>query len=210
MAYVRVSTSRQEISGLGIEAQCEAVERHAEQVAGHLIETFVEVESGSVAARPQLAAALALCRRKKATLLIARLDRLSRNLSFIAQLLDARVELRCADMPEANRVTLQLMAVFAEHEREMIRQRTKAALAAAKARGVILGANGRSLATAHKARASDFAEGLRPTVEQGWKQGHRTLRAMGVFLVGQSAATDRGGQWHPKTVQRLLDRLGIS
>jgi DNA invertase Pin-like site-specific DNA recombinase len=210
VSYVRVSTNRQEISGLGLEAQREAVERHVAVVGGNLLATFTEVESGSVAARPQLAAALALCRRKKATLLIARLDRLSRNLSFIAQLLDARVELRCADMPEANRVTLQLMAVFAEHEREMIRQRTKAALAAAKARGVVLGANGKNLAAAHKARAQDSAEGMRCHVQLGWDQGHRTLRAMGAFLTEQCVSTDRGGQWHPRTVKRVLDRLGIA
>lgn len=210
VAYVRVSTNRQEASGLGIEAQCEAVQRHAALVQGNLIETYIETESGSVAARPQLAAALALCRRRKATLLIARLDRLSRSLSFIAQLLDARVEIRCADMPEANRVTLQMMAVFSEYERTVIRDRTRVALAAAKARGVILGANGKTLAAAHKAKAAGFAETLRPYVERGRQEGHGTLRTLGAYLTAHSVPTAAGGAWHPKTVALLLDRLGYS
>jgi DNA invertase Pin-like site-specific DNA recombinase len=210
VAYTRVSTNRQEVSGLGIEAQCEAVERYAALVGGTIVAAFTETESGSFNARPQLAAALAQCRRKKATLLIARLDRLSRSLSFIAQLLDANVEIRCADMPEANRVTLQMMAVFSEYERTVIRDRTRAALAAAKARGVILGANGKNLAAAHKGQAAAFAETVRPQVQAGWDAGFRTLRAMGAFLTARRVPTADGGAWHPKTVQRVLDRLGIS
>lgn len=209
VAYIRVSTNRQEISGLGIEAQHEAVRRHIELVDGTLRQTFIEVESGSIAARPQLDAALALCRRHKATLLIARLDRLSRSLTFIAQLLDARVDIRCADMPEANRIMLQMLAVFAEHERDMIRQRTKAALAAAKARGVKLGVHGAVLAAENKAAAIAFAETIRHHVQQGWDEGHHTLRGMGAFLTAQGVVTAAGGAWHPRTVKLLLDRLGV-
>jgi DNA invertase Pin-like site-specific DNA recombinase len=209
-SYCRVSTQRQERSGLGIEAQREAVARYTDLVGGQLIGAFEETESGSVNARPQLAAALALCRRKKATLLIARLDRLSRSLSFIAQLLDANVEIRCADMPEANRVTLQMMAVFSEYERTVIRERTKAALAAAKARGVKLGVHGAVLAAENKAAANAFAESIRPQVQQGWNEGHHTLRAMGAFLTAQGVETVAGGAWHPKSVKLLLNRLGVT
>lgn len=207
VSYLRVSTGRQEASGLGIEAQREAVRLYLDRCGGDLVAEHVEVESGAKDARPALHTALALCRRKRATLLIARLDRLSRSLSFIAQLLDAGVDLRCADMPEANRVTIQLMAVFAEHERSLIRARTKAALAAAKARGVILGANGAKLAAANKAEAQAFAENLRQIVQEGRDQGHTSLRAMGAFLTAQCVPTVSGGAWHPRTVQLLLNRL---
>ena len=142
VAYTRCSTQRQGISGLGLEAQQEAIERYAASIDQPVIATFTEIESGAARARPQLAAALDLCRRRKAVLLIARLDRLSRSLAFVAQLLDANVEIRAADIPSANRMMLQMLAVFAEHERQLISQRTKAALAAAKVRGVKLGAHG--------------------------------------------------------------------
>ena len=146
VAYTRVSTGKQQASGLGLEAQQEAIEQYAKRTGLPIIGQFTEVESGAVRDRPQLAAALEMCRRKKAVLLIARLDRLSRSLAFIAQLLEAGVDVRAADVPEANRLTLQLLAVFAEYERGMIRDRTKAALAAAKARGVRLGVHGAVLA----------------------------------------------------------------
>lgn len=138
VAYTRVSTGKQQASGLGLEAQQEAIQQYASRVHEPILAIFTEVESGGCNDRPQLAAALELCRRKKAVLLIARLDRLSRSLAFIAQLLEAGVDVRAADVPEANRFTLQLLAVFGEHERQMIRDRTKAALAAAKARGTRL------------------------------------------------------------------------
>lgn len=162
ITYCRVSTGRQQQSGLGIEAQQEAIQRYAGQTDSTIIAEYVETESGAKSDRPQLAKALAHCRRAKATLLIARLDRLSRSLSFVAQLLDANVEIRCADMPEANRLLLQMLAVFGEHERQMIRERTKAALAAAKARGTILGAHGKVLAAKHRAQAQAHAEACAP------------------------------------------------
>jgi DNA invertase Pin-like site-specific DNA recombinase len=154
VAYTRVSTGKQQASGLGLEAQQEAIEQYARRTGEPILATFTEVESGAVRDRPELAAALDLCRRKKAVLLIARLDRLSRSLAFVAQLLDANVEIRAADMPEANRMMIQMLAVFAEHERRLIGERTRQALAAAKARGVQLGANGAVLAERHRAEAS--------------------------------------------------------
>lgn len=205
--YLRVSTGRQEVSGLGIEAQREAVERYAQQTGSQIIAEFVETESGAKSNRPQLAKALAACRRSKSTLLIARLDRLSRSLSFVAQLLDANVEIRCADMPEANRLLLQMLAVFAEHERQMIRDRTKSALAAAKARGVVLGKHGKTLAAANRSSAKAHAESLRPAIAAAKQAGHQSLPQIAAYLSQNGYKTAEGGEWYPMTVKRVLGRL---
>jgi DNA invertase Pin-like site-specific DNA recombinase len=209
ISYLRVSTGRQEISGLGLEAQREATERYARQTGGKIIDEFVETQSGAKNDRPRLAAALAQCRRQKATLLIARLDRLSRSLSFVAQLLDANVEIKCADMPEANRLLLQMLAVFSEHERQMIRERTRAALAAAKARGVKLGANGINLAAANRREADAFAHSMRPYLEAAQAAGCRTYRTICDYLTVNNIVTTGGGQWHPTTVSRLIKRTSV-
>jgi len=208
--YCRVSTGRQQQSGLGIEAQQEAVQRYAAQTNSTIIAEYIETESGAKSDRPQLAKALAHCRRAKSTLLIARLDRLSRSLSFVAQLLDANVEIRCADMPEANRLLLQMCAVFGEYERQMIRDRTKAALAAAKARGVALGSNGKALAARNRSEAQAHAEALRPAITQARAAGCQSLTEFAAFLTAQGHQTAAGGQWHPMTVKRVLDRLGTA
>ena len=136
IAYFRVSTDRQGKSGLGLEAQRESVNRYLESVGWNLIGEYVEVESGKRKNRPQLAAALQACKKEKATLLIAKLDRLARNVHFISGLMESRVDFVAADNPHANKLMIHLLAAFAEHEREQISQRTKEALAAAKARGV--------------------------------------------------------------------------
>jgi len=207
ISYLRVSTGRQELSGLGIEAQREAVERYAHQTQSRIISEYVETESGAKANRPQLAKALAQCRRTKAILLIARLDRLSRSLSFVAQLLDANVEIRCADMPEANRLLIQMLAVFGEHERQMIRDRTRSALAAAKARGVKLGMHGRILAAQNRQAAIQHAEALRPALIEAEQAGCRTLKQYASYLTENGHPTPDGGQWHPTSVMRLRQRL---
>lgn len=206
VAYTRVSTNRQFASGLGLEAQAEAITSYAKRVGEPILATFTEVESGAVRNRPQLAAALDLCRRKKAILLIARLDRLSRSLAFIAQLLEAGVDVRAADVPEANRLTLQLLAVFAEHERQIIRDRTKAALAAAKARGVLLGKNGSVLAAEHKRQAVAFAAALRPEIARARSAGALTCRELADALNCRGVRTREGGTWHPATVARVIRR----
>jgi DNA invertase Pin-like site-specific DNA recombinase len=137
VAYYRVSAERQRVSGLGLEAQREAVARHVG--TGQLVAEFTETESGKRHTnRPQLLAALAECRKRRAVLLNARLDRLARNVAFIANLMESGADFIACDMPQANRLTIHILAAVAEHEREMISQRTKAALAAAKARGVQL------------------------------------------------------------------------
>ena len=137
VSYLRVSTQKQGQSGLGLEAQRAAVGSFTQ--AAHLVGEFVEVESGKQNQRPQLAAAMALAKAKGATLLIAKLDRLSRNAGFIFQLRDAGVDFVCCDMPDANTLTVGIFAVLAQHERELISQRTKAALTAKKAQGAQLG-----------------------------------------------------------------------
>ena len=139
MAYYRVSTDKQGQSGLGLDAQRAAVELHARSVGAEVIAEFQDVESGRKDDCTGLAAALALCRSKRAILLIAKLDRLARSVAFISNLMESGVDFLAADMPTVNRLTIHVLAAVAEHEREMISQRTKAALAAAKVRGTRLG-----------------------------------------------------------------------
>jgi DNA invertase Pin-like site-specific DNA recombinase len=151
VAYYRAPTDKQGLKGLGMEAQREAVSRFMTG-KGKLAAEFVEVESGRKDNRPQLHAALSECRKRHAVLVIASLDRLARNVHFISGLMNSDVELVAVDMPSANRLTIHILAAVAEHEREMISQRTKAALAAAKARGTKLG-NPRAAEAAAIARA---------------------------------------------------------
>jgi DNA invertase Pin-like site-specific DNA recombinase len=139
VAYYRVSTDRQGRSGFGLDAQREAVAGQVHRAGGAIVADFTEIESGKRADRPELRAALAEAKRHRATLIIARLDRLSRNMAFIANLMDARVDFIACDNLHATRLTLHILAAVAEHEREMISARKEAALAIAKARGVRLG-----------------------------------------------------------------------
>ena len=142
VAYYRVSTDRQGRSGLGLEAQQKAVMDFLNGGAWELVGEFVEVESGKKSDRPELTRAIDACRKHKARLVIAKLDRLSRNLAFVATLMDSGVEFVAVDNPHANKLTIHILAAVAEHEREAISERTKAALAAAKARGKRLGTPG--------------------------------------------------------------------
>src|SRR5262245_12543942 len=142
VGYYRVSTDRQGRSGLGLDAQRDAVQRHLASHAGELVGEFCEVESGKRSDRPQLAAAIAAAKKAKAILIIAKLDRLARNVHFISGMMESGVDFVAADNPHANKLMMHLLAAFAEHEREQISQRTKDALAAAKARGIRLGRNG--------------------------------------------------------------------
>src|SRR5437764_2513710 len=144
IAYYRVSTDRQGRSGLGLDAQREAVLRHLADHAGELIGEFCEVESGRRSDRPQLAAAIAAAKKARATLIIAKLDRLARNVHFVSGLMESGVDFVAADMPHANKTMIQIHAVMSEWERDAISKRTKDALAAAKARGVNLGKAGKA------------------------------------------------------------------
>jgi DNA invertase Pin-like site-specific DNA recombinase len=159
VAYYRVSTDRQGRSGLGLEAQQKAVRDYLDGGAWEIVAEFVEVESGKRADRPELARALDACRKHKARLVIAKLDRLSRNLAFIATLMDSGVEFVAVDNPHANKLTIHILAAVAEHEREMISERTKAALAAAKARGKKLGTPGPGRRGRAHERGSQGADG---------------------------------------------------
>jgi DNA invertase Pin-like site-specific DNA recombinase len=200
-----VSTAKQGTSGLGLAAQGAAVRAF---IAGEPIAAFTEVESGKRDDRPQLAAALAHAKRHKATLVIAKLDRLARDVHFISGLLKSGVEIRACDIPTANRMVLHIMAAVAEGEREMISERTRAALAAAKARGVRLGTpDTQRLAQERRAAADAHAHGLRSVHIELWLQGISGVREMAAALNAQGLTTSRGGQWHPTSVQRLLKRI---
>src|ERR1700737_2899455 len=206
VAYYRVSTDRQGRSGLGLEAQQAAVRGYLGAVAP--IAEFTEIETGKRNDRPQLKQALALCRKRKARLVIAKLDRLSRNLAFIATLMDSGVEFVAVDNPHANRLTLHILAAVAEHERHMIADRTKAALQAAKARGVRLGRNGAErLAPAPRAEAVERARQLAPILAE-LKSVGMSARQMAAELTVRGIATPNGGTWHAQTILRMIDRAG--
>jgi DNA invertase Pin-like site-specific DNA recombinase len=211
IAYYRVSTDRQGRSGLGLEAQQQAV---CDFLAGRgkLIESFTEIESGRKKDRPQLAAALDTCRRYKAILVIAKLDRLARNVYFISGLMESRVEFVAVDMPQANRLTIHILAAVAEHEREMISQRTKAALRAAKIRGVKLGSSQPKKGAAIRSqmlryKADRFTANTRPIIDGLQAQGITGYRAISRALNARGIQTANGRQWHPTTVKNLLKRV---
>lgn len=207
ISYLRVSTQRQGQSGLGIEAQRAAVEQYITQSHGTLLREYVEIETGSGKARPILVQSISLCRRHKATLLIAKLDRLARNVAFVSSLMEGGVEFVAADAPYANRLMIHILAAFAEHERTLISERTKAALAAAKARGVRLGANGAVLAKQNKQQAAWFAETLRTEVASARAGGARTLSELSAALNAAGLTTREGRSWMPSTMSRLVSRL---
>lgn len=219
ISYLRVSTARQGASGLGLEAQRQAVATFVQSQPYSLVTEYVEVESGAKVARPQLEAALASCRLHRAILVIAKLDRLARNVSFIANLMEGGVEFVACDMPHANRLTLHLMAAIAEHEREMISQRTRAALQAAKKRGVRLGnPNGaaallsgcrtaaQASAMTRKLKAARCAAQVWPTLASLLAAG-LSYRAISRTLNVRGVPSSAGGLWHPEQVRRAHRRL---
>jgi DNA invertase Pin-like site-specific DNA recombinase len=208
IAYYRVSTDRQGRSGLGLEAQQEAVRQFLTGRPADLVAEYVEIESGSKDDRPKLQEALTACQREKATLLIAKLDRLARSVAFISALMEAKTNFLAVDMPHASRLVLHVMAAFAEHEREMIRERTKAALAAAKARGVRLGTNGAALAARHRTEAVAYAEKVRAAIDSATMVGAHTTREMAEYLNAAGIPSRQGGRWHPANVARVMRRLG--
>ncbi|MGG5811453.1 recombinase family protein [Falsiroseomonas sp. CW058] len=216
VAYFRVSTDKQGASGLGLEAQQEAVERHVRAAGGTILATFVEVESGKRNDRPEIAAAIAACRARRATLIIAKLDRLARNVAFVSNLMESGVEFVACDNPHANRLTIHILAAVAEHEREMISARTKAALQAARARGVKLGsprliagdAEAARAANAVRQRLSDeHAARVLPLIRAAQAAGCTSLPQIAAALMARGVKTPAGAEiWHPTQVQRILDR----
>ncbi len=209
VAYYRVSTDKQGDSGLGLEAQQVAVKRVARNAP--VLAEFTEVETAkksNASNRPQLLAAIAEAKKRSATLLIAKLDRLARNVYFISGLMESSVDFVAADMPQANRLTVHIMAAFAEHEARAISDRTKAALAALKARGVKLG-NPRwqeGLAKARQARIDQILKPPAPVVEMIHR--HRleggTLRVIADRLNAVGIRTPRGGRWHATSVRTAM------
>ena len=214
VAYYRVSTTKQGASGLGLEAQREAVAGHLNGGDWRLAAEFTEIESGKKNDRPELAEALATCRRIGATLIIAKLDRLARNVAFVSNLMEAGVEFVAVDFPTANRLTIHILAAVAEHEAAMTSTRTKAALAAAKARGTKLGtpnltddarAKGREAARkVLEGRAAARAADLAPVVAEIKASGRTSLRAIAAELDARGIPAPRGGNWTAPAVMRLL------
>ncbi|TDE08061.1 recombinase family protein [Dyadobacter psychrotolerans] len=223
VAYYRVSTKRQlkdwpghdpetmekEVTGLGLEAQQMAVERFAVAQGYDIAAEYTEVESGRKNKRPQLLTALTQCRKERATLIIAKLDRLGRNVAFISNLMESKVEFKAVDNPHASRVMLHMLAAFAEHEAEQIGTRTKEALAAAKRRGIVLGKNGRVLGKKNKIAADQFAEIMRPIIDGLKAEGFITIRSIRDELNSRNVPTYRnnGQKWHIPNVFALLKRI---
>jgi DNA invertase Pin-like site-specific DNA recombinase len=216
VGYVRVSTSQQGRSGLGIEAQREALERFATSEGFELARVFVEVETGKGAdaldRRPQLAAALHEARKQRCSIGVAKLDRLSRDVHFISGLMAHRIPFVVAELgSDVDPFILHLFAALAEKERAMIGARTKAALAAAKARGVTLGgprlAKARKLAVASiKALADQQAANVLPVIREIQRAGATSLHQIADALNARGISTPRGGKWYAKSVSNLLAR----
>lgn len=216
VSYIRVSTSQQGRSGLGIEAQRATLARFAENEGFDIIAEMVEVETGkgsdALDRRPQLAAALATARRHRCSVAVAKLDRLSRDVHFISGLMAHRVPFLVAELgPDVDPFILYLFAALAEKERALIATRTKAALAAAKARGVKLG--GPKLATARKqaiqalkAAADRHAANVIPVINEVRRAGATTLREIAEALNARGISTPRGGQWYAASVRNVLAR----
>lgn len=219
VSYLRVSTQKQGHSGLGLAAQRKAIDAFVADRRGRVLESFTEVESGKHSDRPQLARAVHLAKVTGATLVIAKLDRLSRNAAFLLTLRDAGVKFIAADMSDANELTVGIMALVAQQEREAISKRTREALQAARARGQRLGnPNGAAaLGRAQKgneaslrairANADSHAVNLKPVLDSLAAEGVTSLGRVAAALNERGMLTPRGGQWHKTSVRNLLARL---
>ena len=219
VGYLRVSTKGQGESGLGLEAQRTAVEAYARQNGATTVTWYTEVESGKLADRPELAKALAHAKRSKATLVVAKLDRLARNVAFLSALMDSKVPFVCCDNPHANRLTLHILAAVAEAEAVAISQRTKAALAAYKARGGKLGgqlpqcrnltpeatAKGRQHAAEARAVAAVEAYADLSPIMADLRSKGLSLQAIADELNTQGHTTRNGRSWNPVQVSRVLE-----
>lgn len=209
IAYYRVSTERQGASGLGLEAQQAAVKQYADGI----IHSFTEIESGKIDERPQLQAAIAMCKATGAALLIAKIDRLSRQAAFLLTLRDSGVQIVAADMPHAGTLEFGIRAVVAQHEREEISRRTKAALQAAKARGVRLGSTDQASLSqagceAVKASADALAQRVYPIIQDIMSAGIKSLRDIAQALTSRGIKTARGNtSWQASQVRNIIIRM---
>jgi len=219
IAYERVSTARQGASGLGLEAQRNTIDAFAASRGADVLARFTEIESGRKSDRPELVRAIHLAKVTGATLIIAKLDRLSRNAAFLLTLRDSGARFLACDMPEANDLTVGIMALVAQQEREAISRRTREALAVAKARGVRLGnpngaaalrragKGGVALRATVTRNADDYARDLAPVLADIRAAGHVSLRAMAAELNRRGMMTRRGGKWHVSNVLGLVRRI---
>ena len=212
IAYYRVSTKRQGRSGLGLEAQEKAIEDFVKSNDYMVVGEFIEIESGRVNKRPVLEVALAECKRLHATLLIAKLDRLSRNVAFISALLESKIDFKAVDNPFAEKFTLHILAAVAEKEREDASKRTKEALQAAKRRGVELGKHGRYvLSRVNKMHSRQFAVRMIPVINRIKGEGLCSIRAITEELNRLQIPTYRnnGTKWHVNTVHKIITMFTI-
>lgn len=207
ITYYRVSTVRQGESGLGIDAQVKAVRDFAKANDYTLEEEYIEIESGKKNSRPMLKKALHQCKRKQVTLIVAKLDRMSRNVSFISDLMESGVDFKAIDVPSGEKFILHILAAVAEHEREQIGKRTSLALQAAKARGVALGTYGRDvLSKKNKELCEQFAEKMKPIILRLQRKGFNTIRALTDELNRLEVPTYRndGSKWHVSSVHKIV------
>jgi DNA invertase Pin-like site-specific DNA recombinase len=228
IAYYRVSTKKQGDSGLGLDGQRAAVDTYATQTGAKIKASYIEVESGKLADRPELAKALGHARRSKATLVVAKLDRLARDVEFLAKVMNSAVDFVACDNPAANRLTLHILAAVAEAEAKAISDRTRAALQAAKVRGTLLGSarpghwdgrEDRRLAGLEKARkvaiwvrqqkAAEVYADLVPRMTELRRNG-ATLQAIANELNVEGHTTRRGKPWNQMQVSRILDRMKVT
>lgn len=216
ISYIRVSTLKQGRSGLGEEAQRATIQETATRNGWTVLQEFKEIESGKIDDRPQLRKALEACKRTGARLLVAKLDRLSRDVAFVAGLMKTKAEFVACDMPEANTFSIHIMSAMAQYERELISKRTKDALQAAKARGKKLGKNNLTQEGASKgaaesrkirqAKADEYAARMKPIIEELQNQG-LNLNQIARRMMENGELTPRGGAiWTPTTVKNVLAR----
>ena len=219
--YYRVSTRKQGESGLGLEGQQATVKEYARRIGGKILTAYKEVETGKRSDRPELTKAMSHARRSGATIVIAKLDRLSRNVHFLSGLMEGGVDFVCCDMPSANRLTIHIMAAVAEEEAKMISERTKAGLAAAKARGVLLGthrpgahrlkggANPKAARRAGEVARANREKAYADVVDdiRQWHQSGALFPEIADRLNEQGKKTRRQRAWYPLLVKRVLDRI---
>jgi DNA invertase Pin-like site-specific DNA recombinase len=210
VCYYRCSTEEQGRSGLGLDAQRATVAGFIADKPGEVLAELTEIESGRKANRPKLMEALEICRKRKAHLVIAKLDRLARSVRVISTLMDSGVPFSAADMPNANRFMIHVYSAVAEEEARLIGERTKQALQAARARGVDIGATGRVLAAKHKREACERAEDYRDLVKQLRSSGIATVRGFRDALNERCVVSPGGGRWHVRNTFLLLRRLGLA
>lgn len=209
VAYYRVSTDKQGADGNGMEAQRQAVQRYLTSLDCDLLGSFAEVESGANNKRPQLALAMKLAKSEKAILVIAKLDRLSRNAAFLLQLQESKIDFVCCDMPSADPLSIGILALLAQRERQLISERTKAGMAIAKQRGVILGgprlAEARVVARqAVQTRKREFAESVLKSIREIQSTGINSLNRIADCLNKRGEKTPRGGTWTATAVKRVM------